>query len=88
MTSDPYKYLWREEIQNDKLPSEYPLHTYITRGTTLYGYIRCGTTDIDWFKTPKQSWSPSRRRFRKLNKKEIDFYLEKSYGVERFAIAA
>lgn len=88
MTSDPYKYLWREEIRNDKLPSEYPLHTYITRGTTLYGYVQRGATDITWFKTPKQSWSPSRRRFRKLNKREIDFYIQKSYEVESFSLAA
>jgi len=88
MTRDPYKYLWREEIQNDKLLSTYPLHTYITRGTTLYGFVKRGTNNITWFKTPKQSWSPSRRRFRKLGKKEIDFYIEQSYGVERFGIAA
>jgi|11_taG_2_1085331.scaffolds.fasta_scaffold33428_3 hypothetical protein len=88
MMSDPYKYLWREEIRNDKLPSEYPLHTYITRGTTLYGYVQRDSTDITWFKTPKMSWSPSRRRFRKLNKREIDFYIQKSYEVESFSLAA
>jgi len=72
MTSDPYKYLWREEEDNPRMPSNYPFHIYITRGTTLYGFVQRGTTDVVWFKTPKQSWSPSRRRFRKLGKKEID----------------
>jgi len=73
MMTDPYKYLWREEINAD-----YPCHIYITRGTTLYGFIQRNTTEIVWFKTPKQSWSPTRRKFRKFNKKDIDFYIEQN----------
>ena len=74
--NDPYRYLWREEISAD-----YPMHTYITKGTDLHGFIRRGTSEIQWFKMPKKSWSPSRRKFRKLNKKEIDSFVENSGGI-------
>lgn len=73
---DPYKYLWREEISAD-----YPMHTYITKGTDLHGYVRNGSDKIQWFKVPFKSWSPSRRKFRKLNKKEIDVHLQNSNGI-------
>lgn len=76
MTIDPYKYLWREEISAD-----YHMHTYITKGTDLYGYVRSGTTEIQWFSKPFRSWSPSRRKFRKLNKKEIDAFVRNSNGI-------
>jgi hypothetical protein len=64
---EAYKYLWREETDAD-----YPLHTYITKGTDLLGWVQQGTSEVVMFKTPKRTWSPSRRKFRKLNKKEID----------------
>jgi len=67
MTSDPYKYLWREETDAD-----YPCHIYLTKGTDLYGWVQRGTTDVVMFSKPFKTWSPSRRKFRKLGKKEID----------------
>jgi hypothetical protein len=73
MIFEPYRYLWREEITEG---GHYPNHTYITKGTTLYGYVRKGTTDVIWFKTPKSTWSPTRRKFRKFNKKDIDQLME------------
>jgi len=73
---DPYRYMWREEIS-----AEYHMHTYITKGTDLYGYVRNGTNEIQWFKKPFRSWSPSRRKFRKLGKKEIDALMQKSNGI-------
>lgn len=84
MTSDPYKYLWREEIAAD-----YPMHTYITKGTDLYGFVRRDTREVKWFTKPFKTWSPSRRKFRKLGKKEIDFYVQNSIGADvPFAMAA
>lgn len=64
---EAYKLLWREEIN-----AEYPCHTYITKGTDLLGWVQQGTKDVVMFNTPKRTWSPSRRKFRKLNKKEIN----------------
>jgi len=78
MTVDPYRFLWREETSAD-----YHMHVYITKGTDLYGYVRNGTSKIQWFSKPFRSWSPSRRSFRKLNKKEIDGILETSKGFHR-----
>lgn len=74
--TDPYRYMWREEIS-----AEYHMHTYITKGTDLHGYVRRGTTEIQWFTTPFKSWSPSRRKFRKLGKKEIDAFVMNSNGI-------
>lgn len=74
--NDPYKYLWREETSAD-----YPMHTYITKGTDLHGFVRKGTTEVQWFARPFKSWSPSRRKFRKLNKKEIDAIVLSSNGI-------
>ena len=90
MMNDPYKYLWREEITEWSEPKqtvfglegEIPNHTYITKGTDLYGYIRRGTSKIQWFKRPFRSWSVTRRKFRKLGKKEIDFYVQNSIGTD------
>lgn len=88
--NDPYKYLWREEVTewNQKevrqtvfgLEGVIPNHTYITKGTDLHGFIRRGSSEIQWFKVPFKSWSPSRRKFRKLGKKEIDLYVKNSNG--------
>ena len=58
---------WREEITPD---AEYPLHTYISRGTKLCGYIKRGTKDIVLFKKPMNAWSVTRRKFRDLSKSE------------------
>jgi hypothetical protein len=74
--NDPYHYMWREEISAD-----YPMHTYITKGTDLLGFVRRGTSEIQWFKTPKKSWSPSRRKFRKLGRKEIAAFVKNSDGI-------
>lgn len=65
--------LWREEITvwEDNTPN----HIYITRGTDLIGYVPRGTTVPHVFNTPKKSWSVTRRKFRKLSKKEIKTYL-------------
>lgn len=64
---------WREEITPD---AEYPLHTYITRGTKLVAYIQRGTSVVHQFKKPLNSWSVTRRQFRELSKTEIESYLE------------
>ena len=63
---DPYKFLWREEIDAD-----YHCHIYLTKGTELHGWVQRGTTDVVMFSKPYRTWSPSRRKFRKLNRKEI-----------------
>lgn len=46
-----------------------PSHTYIVddRGW-LVGYIREYADEILWFKTPKKSWSKSRRKFKNVTK--------------------
>ena len=97
MTSDPYKYLWREEITEWPEPRQtvfglegvIPNHIDITKGTELYGYVKSGSTEVSWFKTSFKTWSPSRRKFRKLGKKEIDFYVQNSIGADvPFAMAA
>ena len=54
----------------DKAPLT-PNHTYITSGTTLIGYIPREETVARWFRTPSKQWSPSRRKFRDLTKKEM-----------------
>lgn len=90
MNPDPYKYLWREEKTEWPEPKQtvfglegdIPNHIYITKGTELYGYVRRGTTEVIWFKQPFKTWSPSRRKFRKLGKKEIDFYVQTSNGID------
>ena len=66
MTTDPYKFLWREETDAD-----YPCHIYLTKGKELYGWVKRGTSDVVMFSRPFRTWSPSRRKFRKLGKKEI-----------------
>jgi hypothetical protein len=84
--NDPYKYLWREEITEwceprqtvFGLEGDIPNHTYISKGTELYGYIKKGSSEIHWFKLPFKAWSVTRRKFRKLNKREIDFYVQNS----------
>ena len=70
--SDPYRYLWREEITEWGHAPNTPNHIYITKGTDLIGYVKRGTTDVTVFNTVKRTWSPSRRKFKKLGKKEID----------------
>ena len=67
MLDNPYKYMWREELEAD-----YPMHIYITNGPVLIGYVKNGSTEVEIFKTPKRTWSTSRRKFRKLSKSEID----------------
>jgi hypothetical protein len=63
---EAYTYMWREEVDAD-----YPMHTYITKGTHLFGWVQQGTKDVVMFNVPKRTWSVTRRKFRKLNKKEI-----------------
>ena len=65
---------WREEIT--QWPDNTPNHTYITRGTQLIGYIKRGTTEVIEFKNPLKTWSVTRRKFRKLSRKEIRTYLD------------
>lgn len=66
---------FRQEITVwDKAPTT-PNHTYITKGTTLIGYVPVGEYDVRWFSTPSKQWSPSRRKFRDLTKKEIQNYV-------------
>lgn len=67
---EAYKYLWREETNAD-----YPMHTYITKGNDLFGWVQAGTKEVVMFKEPKRTWSVTRRKFRKLNKKEINQYV-------------
>mgnify|MGYP003642094616 CR=1 FL=1 len=54
----------------DKAPSTQN-HTYITEGSYLIGYIPHGKTVATYFGEPKKQWSPSRRKFRDLTKKEL-----------------
>ena len=43
----------------------------ITEGQTLVGYIRRGETKATYFSKPLKTWSPARRKFRDLTKKEL-----------------
>jgi len=61
----------RQEITVWNVAPTTPNHTYITSGTTLIGYIPVGDTAARWFSAPSKQWSPSRRKFRDLNKSEI-----------------
>jgi len=62
----------REEITVwDKAPTT-PNHTYITEGSYLIGIIPKGTVKAFYFSAPKKQWSPSRRKFRDLKKKELE----------------
>ena len=61
----------RQEITDwDKAP-ETPNHIYITEGQTLVGYIKSGETTATYFSKPLKQWSPARRKFRDLTKKEL-----------------
>jgi hypothetical protein len=65
----------REEITVwDKCPYEQPNHIYITSGTYLIGYIPKGQKKAVYFKSPKKTWSPTRRKFRDLTKRELKEY--------------
>lgn len=70
-------FLWREEI-TDWNGESIPNHTYISKGTDLMGYVAKSTGRIQMFKAPKKSWSVSRRKFRKLNKKDIAKIIEQN----------
>jgi hypothetical protein len=70
MTTDLKSFLWREEIT--EWTTDTPNHIYLTKGTDLYGYVKHGSSEVKMFLNPKKAWSPSRRQFRKLGKKEID----------------
>jgi len=63
-------FMWREEL-TDWGEHKITNHIYISKGTDLMGYVARRTGVIRMFNTPKKSWSVSRRKFRKLNKKEI-----------------
>lgn len=44
-----------------------PNHTYIVNSAgQLAGYIKQGTTEEIWFKSPMKQWSKSKRKFIKL----------------------
>ena len=61
----------RQEITVwDKAPNT-PNHTYITEGTTLIGVIPRGSKVATYFTRPLRTWSPTRRKFRDLTKKEL-----------------
>lgn len=68
-------YLWREEL-TDWGEHKITNHTYITKGTDLMGYVARSTGKIHMFNTPKKSWSVSRRKFRKLTKKDIKRHID------------
>ena len=77
--SDIQSATWREEITEwDKAPST-PNHIYITKGQVLLGYIPRGSKELQVFKNPKKTWSPARRKFRKLSPKEVQSYLNPTH---------
>jgi hypothetical protein len=76
--NDPLRYLWREEITD--WGNDTPNHTYITKGTDLIGFVPKGGV-MKIFKTPKKTWSPSRRKFRKLGAKEIRSIYENAISI-------
>jgi hypothetical protein len=67
--------LWREEL-TDWGDHKIVNHTYITRGSQLIGYVKRGTKEVIEFSTPLKTWAVTRRKFRKLSKKEIRTYLD------------
>jgi len=69
-------FLWREEL-TDWGEHKITNHIYISKGAVLMGYVARSTGAIHMFNSPKKSWSVSRRKFRKLNKKEIREIVER-----------
>jgi hypothetical protein len=67
------KAVWREETTDWDTPN----HIYLTIGTDLVGYVPCHTGILQVFSKPMKSWSVTRRKFRKLSKKEIATYTKK-----------
>jgi hypothetical protein len=70
---DAYHYMWREEITDWDTPN----HIYVTKGAELVAYVPQNTRILRVFNTPMKRWSVSRRKFRKLGKREIASYIEK-----------
>ena len=71
-------YMWREEITVWGSYDYAQNHTYISKGTDLLGFVPRSTGIVKMFNTPKKSWSVARRKFRKLNKKEISKIISES----------
>ena len=69
-------FMWREEL-TDWGEHKITNHIYISKGTDLMGYVARSAGVIHMFNAPKKSWSVSRRKFRKLNKKEIREIVER-----------
>lgn len=49
-----------------------PNHIYIFRNKKLVGYVPSGSKTAEFFSRPSVHWSPSKRKFQYLKKKEID----------------
>ena len=45
---------------------EWPNHTYLLDGSLLLAYIKQGTSEPIWFKTPLRRFSTSGRKFKEL----------------------
>ena len=72
-------FMWREEL-TDWGEHKNTNHIYISKGTDLMGYVARSTGVIHMFNAPKKSWSVSRRKFRKLNKKDIKKVIDMQNG--------
>ena len=67
---------WRREITVwDKCDYDQGNHIYVTQGTRLIAYQPIGGA-LKVFNQPNSQWSPSRRKFEKLTKKEIRTILD------------
>ena len=51
-------------------------HIYITESRALIGYVPMGTETAIYFKKPLSKWSPYKRKFRNLTKKESQKYVQ------------
>lgn len=60
----------RQEITEWAEPAT-PNHIYIFRNKKLIGYVPQGSKDAFYFSRPSVHWSPSKRKFKYLSKKEI-----------------
>ena len=73
---DACHFMWREEITDWGTYDYVPNHTYVTKGTDLIGYVPRNTGSLQVFTAPLKSWGVSRRKFRKLNRKEIKAHID------------
>lgn len=65
-------YQFIQELTDDwKTEFRVPCHIYVMDGSKCVGYIKEGTTKIDFFSVPWTYFDKRHRKFKKLLKKEV-----------------